>query len=269
MRMSTEPEWTPAKIPGGVYEDYLTAGKMEDPFWKDKWDFEVKALLQDYGNILTVQLYSPNQWIRKAYAAAPTKGTEDAMRGFVHLRKAHCNFGWDWGPHMPNAGIWRPVELQAITYGKIDSVYITQNHKSGRVTLNLSPEFEFCDQPEAAAYEVSVTDPSGQTTCYLNNPKEITIENPSLWWPNNLGAQPLYTISLSMKKGEEIVDTWTRKIGLRTLTVKREKDQWGETFAFTVNGISFFSMGADYIPEDQLHGRVNLLACIPILRRQF
>ena len=58
-----------------------------------------------------------------------------------------------------------------------------------------------------------------------------------------------------MESGGEICDVWKKKIGLRTMTVRREKDQWGESFAHEVNGVCFFAMGADYIPEDHLLGR--------------
>ncbi|MBA7548052.1 hypothetical protein ES705_40498 [subsurface metagenome] len=40
------------------------------------------------------------------------------------------------------------------------------------------------------------------------------------------------------------------RIGLRTLTVEQEKDEWGETFNFLCNGVSVFARGANYIPED-------------------
>src|SRR5699024_5817953 len=46
-------------------------------------------------------------------------------------------------------------------------------------------------------------------------------------------------------------------IGLRTLTVSRKKDQYGESFAHQVNGVEVFAMGADYIPEDHLLGRTS------------
>ena len=47
------------------------------------------------------------------------------------------------------------------------------------------------------------------------------------------------------------------RIGLRTLTIHREKDEWGESFCHCVNGVDVFAMGADYIPEDNLLPRVN------------
>ena len=52
-----------------------------------------------------------------------------------------------------------------------------------------------------------------------------------------------------------VEDTWKKRIGLRTMTMQRKKDQYGESFAHEVNGKAFFAMGADYIPEEHLLGR--------------
>ena len=41
------------------------------------------------------------------------------------------------------------------------------------------------------------------------------------------------------------------------MNMRREKDEWGECFAHEVNGAAVFAMGADYIPEDNLLGRVT------------
>ena len=53
------------------------------------------------------------------------------------------------------------------------------------------------------------------------------------------------------------MDTWERRIGLRTMTMHVEPDEWGVSFAHQVNGKDIFAMGADYIPEDHLLGRVT------------
>ena len=45
---------------------------------------------------------------------------------------------------------------------------------------------------------------------------------------------------------------WEKRIGLRTMGMKIEKDEWGESFAHEVNSVAIFAMGADYIPEDCL-----------------
>lgn len=45
--------------------------------------------------------------IRSAMEEDPIGGSIQAMKGFPHMRKAHCMFGWDWGPRLPDAGIYR------------------------------------------------------------------------------------------------------------------------------------------------------------------
>lgn len=106
--------------------------------------------------------------------------------------------------------------------------------------------------------EITITDPDGTTIYSSDGSCNYEISNPKLWWPNGYGKQYLYTVSVSLKKEDGCeIDNWTRKIGLRTITMDRSKDQWGERFATCINGVNIFAMGADYIPEDHLLGRVN------------
>lgn len=240
------------------------------------WEYEVRKLLKPADNTLTVYLHSPNRWIRQAFQNCRTLGNDDTLEGFVHLRKAHYMFGWDWGAHLPDAGIFRPVSLLGVDGGRIDGVYIRQRHiRSGEtepgtcrpvvnaVKLLFSVTAEG-NNPGAVSlpdggfsYRVSITDPSGRTTLYDGSPASIEIRDPKLWWPNGYGEQNLYTVEVTLFSQSRPVDSWTRRIGLRTVTVRREKDQWGESFAHEVNGVPVFAMGADYIPEDNLLGRVT------------
>ena len=64
-------------------------------------------------------------------------------------------------------------------------------------------------------------------------------------------------MNVTLAKDGQPVDRWTRKIGLRTMTMDIHPDEWGESFAHQVNGKDIFAMGADYIPEDHLLGRVT------------
>lgn len=84
---------------------------------------------------------------------------------------------------------------------------------------------------------------------------ELRIENPRLWWVNGLGEQPLYKVTAILYRQGQEEDRWERRIGLRSMRMKREKDKWGESFAHEINGQDFFAMGADYIPEEHLLGR--------------
>jgi beta-mannosidase len=189
------------------------------------WEFPITRHAREGENTLTVTFRSPLKYISKKQAECFVEGTPDALPGFSHMRKAHCMFGWDWGPHLPDAGIWRGVE---ITDAPLESVYVTQSHEPGRVKL-------LFDTPR----EVSVTAPDG--TVYTGT-GEVVIDNPRLWWPRGYGAQPLYTVTA----GE-----WSGRIGLRTITVEPE------AFRVIVNGTAIFAMGADYIPEDSLLPRCS------------
>ncbi len=231
------------------------------------WEFPVKALLKKTGNELRVYFHSPTKYIAEAFRKAPTLGTEDAMNGFVHIRKAHCMFGWDWGAHLPDAGIWRPVRLLAVDTARIDSVEILQFHESGEVRLKIRPQIRRAPdwkeetleaEREALTAGVTITDPSGTVVSYEEIPETIRIKHPALWWPNGYGEQNLYEVKMELKKPDgTVLDAWTRRIGLRTITMDRTPDQWGERFATCVNGVNIFAMGADYIPEDHLLGRVT------------
>ena len=221
------------------------------------WEYEITDLLREKENILRVVFYSPLKFIARAYKKYGNIGNEDTYEGFMHLRKAHYMFGWDWGAHLPDAGIFRKVYILGIQEGRIDGVYIRQKHEEGKVTLYFEAE---ASQGEISGrrWTAAVSSPQGErysTELGNDGRGELIIENPRLWWPNGLGEQPLYEAEVVLESGGEICDVWKKKIGLRTMTVRREKDQWGESFAHEVNGVCFFAMGADYIPEDHLLGR--------------
>ena len=44
---------------------------------------------------------------------------------------------------------------------------------------------------------------------------------------------------------------------MRTIKLKQEPDQWGESFTFVVNGVPVFAKGADWIPADSFPTRIT------------
>ena len=215
------------------------------------WEFDVSGLLRPGENHLDVRFASPTRAIRRMYEEDPIGGTEDAMRGFPHLRKAHCMFGWDWGPRLPDAGIWRGISLVGLDTARIADVRVSQCHDDG-VSVRVCPSIE----GHFDEVRVSLVTPAGERLA-LTPGESFAVPAPQLWWPAGLGAQPLYTVSVEVVAGGEVADTWVRRIGLRTFTMLRQPDAWGESFASCVNGVAYFAMGADYIPPDSIVSRVT------------
>lgn len=216
------------------------------------WEFDIKKFLRRGENQLIIKIFSPVNYIRKMDQVYHIENCcRDAMKGFSYLRKPHCMFGWDWGPRLPDAGIWNDIYLIAFDNVRLEDVYIRQKHILGRVKLEIQVRYQ-----GNAEVCIRIINPQGEVL-YEGENKEVEIENPQLWWPNGLGEQNLYRVEVLLKEQKKTVDCSVKRIGLRTLTMVRNKDKFGESFAHKVNGISFFAMGADYIPEDNIFSRIT------------
>lgn len=215
------------------------------------WVWDVKEQLHAGENTLEIRFDSPILYCAKKAEEAPGWESSDATPGFRHLRKAHCMFGWDWGPRLPDAGIWRPIFLRTWDTARLENALMLQAHHDGMVDVTIRPEIA-----GESAWSAEITAPDGEVIIIPETTaaeQVITIEHPQLWWPNGLGKQPLYRVTVRLATG----DTRVWRIGLRTMTVSREKDEWGEEFCHVVNGMKVFAMGADYIPEDNILARVT------------
>lgn len=215
------------------------------------WVWDVKEQLHAGENTLEIRFDSPILYCAKKAEEAPGWESSDATPGFRHLRKAHCMFGWDWGPRLPDAGIWRPIFLRTWDTARLENALMLQAHHDGMVDVTIRPEIA-----GESAWSAEITAPDGEVIIIPETTaaeQVITIEHPQLWWPNGLGKQPLYRVTVRLATG----DTRVWRIGLRTMTVSREKDEWGEEFCHVVNGVKVFAMGADYIPEDNILARVT------------
>lgn len=215
------------------------------------WVWDVKEQLHAGENTLEIRFDSPILYCAKKAEEAPGWESSDATPGFRHLRKAHCMFGWDWGPRLPDAGIWRPIFLRTWDTARLENALMLQAHHDGVVDVTIRPEIA-----GESAWSAEITAPDGEVLTLPETTaaeQVITIEHPQLWWPNGLGKQPLYRVTVRLATG----DTRMWRIGLRTMTVSREKDEWGEEFCHVVNGVKVFAMGADYIPEDNILARVT------------
>lgn len=239
------------------------------------WEFDIAEAAKAGENELLVEFGSPTKYIEEEDQKVRTVGSAECMKGYPHLRKAHCMFGWDWGPRLPDVGIFREVSVLSGPKARLEQIYITQEWAETEVEVHFDVSIENFGKEENFEVRTALYDRNGeligrksskeaveQNPAQQVKPEEdwdrITVQNPERWWPHGYGEQPLYraVVTLLDENGEEL-DVWSRRIGLRTMTVNTGKDEWGECFAHEVNGVKIFAMGADYIPEDNLLSRVT------------
>ena len=231
---------------------YLNGEKIADTDnMHVRYDFDVTNVLLDGENTLRLVFHSVPAYIQSKNQEKKLFGAYDCMEGYPYVRKAHCMMGWDWGPRLPDAGIWRNVYLLEQNSAKLVDVHVTQRHEKGRVFLTPAVKIE-----GEAEIEVTLLSPNGEVQNIPAN-QETEILNPLLWYPNGLGEQPLYRLTVRAKEQNETVDEKSLTIGLREMKLIQRKDEFGESFYHEINGIDMFAMGADYIPEDNIFRRIT------------
>lgn len=227
------------------------------------WETDVKALLQPGENTVHVLFSSPNRYIKARYDQFPEGYVcTGVMAGNEYLRKAHYMFGWDWGPQLPDAGIWKPFFLKACDGAELTDVYPVQHHEDGAVTLEIHASVAHLSPNADACLTASLVAPDGEIIT-LSQPARpettlsLPVPHPQLWWPNGLGDQPLYALTVTLTENGKERNAIEKNLGLRTVTVSDGMDETGREFTLTVNGVRFFSMGANYIPEDNILSRIT------------
>ncbi len=226
--------------------------------------FPIDDVLQSGKNKIKVVLKSPLQYIKEKEEACPYTlyQASDSVKGYIHLRKGSSMFGWDWGPQLPDAGIWRDVYIESITSGHIEDVLISQRHLLDEVVVNINIDLSTFVSKEELSIDVQLAEPQGFLVCNHKNLDiddflELNVKNPKKWYPVGYGEQNFYLLTITLKHGEETVEEKQIRFGLKEILLEQVEDQYGESFTFVVNGIPFFGKGANYIPEDNLLSRTN------------
>lgn len=224
------------------------------------WRYDIKPLLKPGENKICIVFASPLAYAEEKKKACSEK-SDMTIGSFI--RKAHYMYGWDWGPELPDAGIWRDIEIEAFSDAAFEDVFIKQRHSDDCVGISIDVKLKVLDFNKNYTLELTCTAPDGtqitdkQPIKGSNGALSFIVKNPCLWWPNGYGGQPLYGADILLKTQEAVCDAYSAKIGLRMITVSTEPDRWGNEFCFMVNGMKIFAMGANYIPQDSILSRTT------------
>jgi len=264
---------------GQIFINGVLVGVSENAFAPLKLD--MNGLLVEGANELVVRVTSGMERVSPPAFNGVFGETERlriadrySVRSFdqrrLSLRKpAYATYGWDFCDPLPNIGIWQSVRLEGrsgavIDHLRLDTVIADDDVcLEGEVTLdNLHPWAEI-----ACIVEMQLVPPDGETILKRFEvslppgrsrvPCRLLVPEPRLWWPNGMGEQPLYELTVRVLSEADETDRQVQTIGLRTIELDRSPLVDGSRFCFKVNGVDVFCKGANWAPVDLIPARVG------------
>jgi beta-mannosidase len=183
---------------------------------------------------------------------------------FNYVRKMAASFGWDWGPTLVTAGIWRQVRIERWSRARLSGVRpeVTVRGSDGRVTVSAGVERTASGQGRRLRLRAAIAGRESSAVLAAGSDAgtvTLDVPEPALWWPHTLGAPALYDLDVLLEDADsgEPLDRWHRRVGFRTVELDTTADGTGSAFTFVVNGTPVFARGVNWIPDDALPSRIT------------
>jgi exo-1,4-beta-D-glucosaminidase len=179
---------------------------------------------------------------------------------------------WNQIPPDNNTGIQFPVQLAvdgALSDGnahvletnaedlsrstltvKTDIANNTDQTQTGDVTAAIT----FPDHHQGILAGTTVTVPPNSTKTVVFH--ALTIGHPAVWWPYQLGKQPLYGLTTSVSQHGKVLNSTSETFGIRTVTSYLTGHSAAEPAgarAFKINGVPIVIRGGGFSPDIFLH----------------
>ena len=227
-----------------------------------RYRYDITELLTGHAHRLAVHLES-------AYTHAEAEQARLGKRPnaypvpFNHVRKMACSFGWDWGPTIAGAGIWRPTRLEAWSGARIAAVrpLVDVVDGTGRITamIDVTRADSLHDGELAVEVLIDGTLVGQGIVSSGSDGIEISaeVEAVRVWNPVGYGSPERYDVEVRLLSEGERLDSWSGKIGFRSLELDRSVDGVGSRFMFRINGRPILAKGVNWIPDDVLPGRMT------------
>jgi len=233
------------------------------------WRVDCKSALRPGANTLRIRFRSPINEVLPVMAKLDYQlpaSNDQGEKTSPYTRKAPYQYGWDWGPRFVTSGIWRSVALEAWDSARLSDLHIKQDELTrDQAQLTAAVEVVAAQDMEAtlsiervAKDHATVARAQVKLHAGVNQfALPYVIYQPQLWWPNGLGAQPLYRFSARLFVGGVQIDQATTRVGLRSLELRQQADEWGRSFEFVINGVPVFAKGGNWIPADSFPTRIT------------
>ena len=185
---------------------------------------------------------------------------------------------WNQIPPDNNTGIQFPVQLQLAGPLADGNAHVIEHNAAGLASSALTVKADITNsasRPQAGTFTATITPPAGggppvtvsqpvtvpprTTRTVTLRPARfpaLTIRRPLIWWPYQLGGQPLYTLSTSVSQGGATLNSTSEQFGIRTITsslVGRSPEAPRGVRSFAVNGVPIVIRGGGFSPNLFLH----------------
>jgi len=235
--------------------------------------FDIRALLRTDDQALSVRFDSALEYaeaIQQQLGHRPHTNEHP----FNFVRKMACSFGWDWGPDLQTAGIWKPARLERWRVARLAQVRplatLDEDGSTGRLRVGVEVERSGLGAAGALLLRVTVDGLPGRpegiaaesTIAPDRDGGGVEIEVPAapVWWPAGHGEHPLAGVTVELFEaipGGAPLDVVTRRVGFRSVALDESPDPAGSRFALVVNGREIFVLGLNWIPEEHLLTRLT------------
>jgi beta-mannosidase len=222
--------------------------------------FDISQHLNGQPMELEVDLHSAT-----AYAQAELQRLGDLPRPYPapynFIRKMACSFGWDWGPDLRTAGLWKPVRLErwnVARLARVMPVVTVDSAGTGRVELRIDLERLDSNTPLTVAADILGRRAEGTVDAKDTRATlVIDVSDAPLWWPAGYGDQPLADLNVTLSTVDQELDQWQRKIAFRTVELNTSRDDVGTAFTILINHQPVLIKGMNWIPDDHFLTRIT------------
>ena len=181
---------------------------------------------------------------------------------------------WTQAARDQNTGIKYPIRLHMSNTFRLDDVHVVQANAADLSSSDLTVKGTVTNtsrRSRTANVNATITDPQGKHP--INLRKTITLNagetrnvafdpstdsalhlrHPKLWWPYQMGDQPLYKLSMNVSLNKKVSDSDTKTFGIRTIDTwlsSRGSQAYDGSRWFAINGKPFVFRGGGMMDQD-------------------
>lgn len=170
----------------------------------------------------------------------------------------------DWNPRPPDnsLGLWRKVSLKILGDVSISNPYIQSKidlKTFKRASLKVSAELTnntlgsisgtLTGNIGRTEFAKTITIGAGENRKVEFDPeeyKQLNLQNPRIWWPHNLGRQPLYKLNIKFVANGKITSESEKRFGIREVQDYINKDGFR---GYIFNGRKIQILGGGWVDD--------------------